>query len=60
MGAFYGLSFFGIDTSSLVAGLGVGGLTVGLALQSTLKDMFGTAAIMADEPFKVREECRTE
>ena len=52
-GVLFGLRILGVDTSSLVAGLGVGGLTVGLALQTTLKDLFGTFALLADPPFHI-------
>eukprot|EP00947_MAST-08B_sp_MAST-8B-sp1_P001993 g1993.t1 len=53
VGGFLALSLLGVDTSSVVAGLGIGGLTVGLALQTTLKDLLGTVAIITDKPFKV-------
>lgn len=44
---------FNVDLSGLFAGLGVGGLALGLALQSTLKDFFASASIFLDRPFQV-------
>lgn len=37
--------------TSLIAGLGVGGLAVALAAQDTLKNFFGSLVILADKPF---------
>jgi MscS family membrane protein len=39
--------------SSLIAGLGVSGLAVGLAAQDTLKNFFGSMMIFADRPFEL-------
>ncbi|MBU4201015.1 MAG: mechanosensitive ion channel family protein [Verrucomicrobia bacterium] len=39
--------------TSLLAGLGVGGLAVALAAQDTLKNFFGSIAIFADKPFEM-------
>lgn len=47
------LSNLGINVTSLVAGLGVGGIAVALALQSILGDLFSSLAILLDKPFKV-------
>jgi MscS family membrane protein len=41
------------DVAGLVAGLGIGGLAVALAAQSTLANLFGYFMILADEPFRV-------
>ena len=37
----------------LLAGLGLGGLALALAAQDTLKNLFGSATVLADGPFKV-------
>ncbi len=37
--------------TSLIAGLGVGGLAIALAAQDTLKNFFGSLVILADKPF---------
>lgn len=42
------LSFFGIDTKSLVASLGVVGVALGLALQDTLKDIIGGISLILE------------
>lgn len=39
--------------TSLLAGLGVGGLAVALAAQDTIKNLFGSMVIFADKPFEV-------
>ena len=45
------LDNLGIDITALVAGLGIGGIAVALALQSILGDLFASIAIMMDKPF---------
>jgi MscS family membrane protein len=49
------LSNFGINVSSAVAGLGIGGLAVALAAQETLKNILAGITILADKPFKLGE-----
>jgi len=43
----------GIDVTALVAGLGVGGVAVALALQNILTDVFSSIAILFDKPYQV-------
>ena len=43
----------GLDVTALIAGLGVGGLAVGLALQNVLQDTFASLSIVLDKPFVV-------
>lgn len=45
----------GIPLTTLLAGAGVGGLTVALAAQDTLRNLFGSMMIMLDKPFRVGE-----
>ena len=45
------LSNLGVNITSLVAGLGIGGLAVALALQNILSDLFSSFAIYFDKPF---------
>lgn len=40
-----------VDVTSLIAGLGIGGIAIGLALQSILGDMFSSLTIALDKPF---------
>jgi len=39
--------------TSIIAGLGVGGLAVGLAAQDTIKNFFGSIMIFSDRPFEL-------
>ncbi|NQT39829.1 MAG: mechanosensitive ion channel [Planctomycetes bacterium] len=50
-----GGQYLGIPLTTLLAGAGVGGLAIALALQDTLKAVFGTIMLMADKPFRVGE-----
>lgn len=43
----------GVDITALIAGLGVVGIAVGLALQSVLGDLFASVSILLDKPFVV-------
>src|SRR6185436_1016369 len=45
----------GVDVTTLVAGLGVGGIAVGLALQNILGDLFASVSIVLDKPFVIGE-----
>lgn len=47
------LSIFGIDTKSFLAGLGIAGVVVGLALQDALKDIISGVSIIMDDYFDV-------
>lgn len=47
------IQLLGYSASSLIAGLGIGGLAVALALQDTLANFFGSVFIFLDRPFSV-------
>lgn len=47
------LDNIGIDVTSLVAGLGIGGIAVALALQNVLGDLFASLSITLDKPFVI-------
>lgn len=47
------LDNLGIDVTALVAGLGVGGIAVALAVQNILGDLFASLSIVLDKPFVV-------
>jgi len=47
------LSNFGINVTSLIAGLGVGGIAVALAVQNILSDIFSSFSLFIDKPFQV-------
>ena len=45
------LSNLGVDVTALVAGLGIGGIAIGLAAQSIFADLFASLSIILDRPF---------
>jgi small-conductance mechanosensitive channel len=47
------LDNLGIEITTLVAGLGVGGVAVALAVQSILGDVFCSLSILLDKPFEI-------
>ncbi len=47
------LSNMGINVTSIVAGMGIGGIAIALALQNILGDLFSSLSIYFDKPFKV-------
>jgi MscS family membrane protein len=50
----------GIKITSVLAGLSVGGLAVGLAAQDTLANLFGAVAIFLDKPFQIGDRIQLE
>lgn len=46
----------GTQLTSIVAGLGVGALAVGLAAQDTIKNFFGSMMIFGDRPFEMGDQ----
>ena len=47
------LDNLGVDITALVAGLGVGGIAVALAVQNILGDLFASLSIVLDKPFVI-------
>ncbi|MCL7974071.1 MAG: mechanosensitive ion channel family protein [marine benthic group bacterium] len=47
------LENLGVDISALVAGLGIGGIAVALAVQSVLGDLLASLSILLDKPFVI-------
>ncbi|MBL7044989.1 MAG: mechanosensitive ion channel family protein [Parcubacteria group bacterium] len=47
------LSNLGVDVTSLIAGLGIGGIAIAFALQNILSDLFSSFAIYFDKPFAI-------
>lgn len=43
----------GVDVTAMVAGLGIGGIAIALAVQSILGDLFSAVSIVIDKPFVV-------
>jgi len=52
------LDNLGVNITALVAGLGIGGIAIALAVQNTLKDLFASVSIMLDKPFEVGDLIR--
>lgn len=42
----------GVDITALIAGLGIGGIAIGLAAQGLFSDLFAGVSILFDKPFK--------
>ncbi|MBN2482975.1 MAG: mechanosensitive ion channel family protein [Candidatus Omnitrophica bacterium] len=47
------LDNMGFKISTVIAGLGIGGIAIGLAAQAVLKDLFSYFSIIFDRPFEV-------
>ena len=47
------LGNLGVNVTGLVAGLGVGGIAIGLAAQGIFADLFAALAILFDRPFRL-------
>ena len=52
-GVVFILDNLGVNISTAVAGLGIGGVAIALAAQAVLGDLFSSFAIFMDKPFKV-------
>lgn len=52
------VSAWGYNTSTILAGLGVGGLAVALAAQKTIENLFGGLSVIGDRPVLVGDVCR--
>jgi MscS family membrane protein len=53
VGILFVLQNLDVNVSSLVAGLGLGGLAIALAAQDTVRNVLGGVTIFADKPFEV-------
>lgn len=50
----------GLNITSLIASLSIGGLAVGLAAQDTLANLFGAVAVFMDKPFRIGDRIRLD
>ena len=48
----------GVNVTALVAGLGIGGIAIGLAAQGIFSDLFAALSILFDRPFKKGDTIR--
>jgi len=53
IGILFILQNFGYNVTSLLAGLGLGGLAFALAAQNTVSNFFGSVTIFSDKPFQL-------
>ncbi|MEI6084133.1 MAG: mechanosensitive ion channel family protein [Verrucomicrobiota bacterium] len=60
IGALTTAQVMGFPITSALAGLGVGGIAVALAAQSTLANVFGSITILTDRPFSVGDVVKIE
>src|SRR5438128_145559 len=52
------LSNLGVNVTGLVAGLGIGGIAIGLAAQGIFSDLFAALSIIFDKPFRRGDSIR--
>jgi small-conductance mechanosensitive channel len=52
------LDNLGVNVTGLVAGLGIGGIAIGLAAQGIFSDLFAALSIIFDRPFRIGETIR--
>ncbi len=43
----------GVNLSSVIAGIGIGGVAIGFAAKESIADVFGTIVLIADKSFKI-------
>tara|TARA_B100000508_G_scaffold39647_1_gene31081 strand:+ start:1025 stop:2131 length:1107 start_codon:yes stop_codon:yes gene_type:complete len=53
LGILFVLSNLGIEVTSLIAGLGIGGIAIAFALQGVLGDLFASFSLYFDKPFRI-------
>lgn len=54
------LDNLGVDVTALVAGLGIGGVAVALALQNILGDLLASLSIVLDKPFVIGDTIQVD
>ena len=52
------LTAWGYNTTTLLAGLGIGGVALALAAQKTIENLFGSVAVISDRPVSVGDFCK--
>jgi MscS family membrane protein len=60
IGGLSAAQYLGLPITSVLAGLGVGGIAVALAAQNTLANFLGTVTILTDRPFHVGDRVQIE
>ena len=57
LGVAAALQIFGLDLSTVIAGLGIGTAAIALASQQTLANLFGGASVVADQVLNLGDTC---
>jgi MscS family membrane protein len=52
------LAVAGVNLTTVLAGLGIGGIAVALAAQKSLENLFGGVAVLSDKVIRVGDYCR--
>ncbi|MEM8616115.1 MAG: mechanosensitive ion channel family protein [Pseudomonadota bacterium] len=52
------MSNVGMDVTALLAGLGIGGIAIGIAAQGVFRDLFSSLSIVIDKPFQIGDIVR--
>jgi MscS family membrane protein len=52
------LAVLGFNLTTVLAGLGIGGIAIAFAAQKTLENLFGGVSVLADEVIRVGDTCR--
>ena len=60
LGTAAALQIFGLDLSTVIAGLGIGTAAIALASQQTLANLFGGASVVADQVLNVGDTCKID
>ncbi|HVO58537.1 MAG TPA: mechanosensitive ion channel domain-containing protein [Dongiaceae bacterium] len=52
------LSGFGVNVTAALAGLGIGGLAIGLGAQKTFENLLGGVSVLSDKSLQIGDACR--
>jgi len=52
------LGSWGYNTTTLLTGLGIGGVAIALASQKTIENLFGSVSVISDRPVSVGDFCK--
>jgi MscS family membrane protein len=52
------LQSFGVNVTAGVAGIGIGGLALGLGAQKTLENLFGGISVLSDRALRIGDACK--
>lgn len=56
-GAFFILADLGVNLTTALAGLGIGGIAIGFGAQQTIANLFGGVSVLGDEVIRVGDVC---